>query len=170
MPKALDYATVITQSLDELEELERKYRSSKVYPRIQMLRLLKNEQVRSQGQCAKFLGFSKAQIENWWSSYKREGLSGILDVSSPPSRPSQLSQDAWIGLENQLETGCIGTLEDARHYLNTVWGTQYQSIHGVRWHFVRMKVKLKTGRPRHRKADPQAQEVFKKLPKRYANR
>lgn len=93
----------------------------------------------------------------------------MLKTPQYRGKSSQISPEAWEGLQTQLEAGRIATLEQARQYLNTQWGTHYQSVNGIHWQFKRFKVKLKIGRPRHRGADPEAQAVFKKFPKRYAN-
>lgn len=166
----LDYRVTIQEPLDELEQLERQYRGSKVGPRVQMLRLLKSGQAKTQPDCARLLGFSLSGIESWWQTYKRDGLSALLEMPHYAGKPSQITQQAWEALKAKMEAGEIATLEQARQYLNQQWGTHYQSVNGIHWQFKRFKVKLKTGRPRHRRAEPQAQADFKKLSKRYAER
>lgn len=167
MAGRLDYPKEIQESLEELTVLEKEYRGTKVYPRIEMLRFLKTGEASSQGHCAKLLGFCKAQVENWWSRYKKEGVNALLQIPEYPGRPCQIPAEAWLDFEKELESGNVVSLDNAREYLNNQWGTTYKSISSIHWQFKLMKIKLKTGRPRHRKADSEAQAVFKKLPNRY---
>ena len=61
-----------------------------------------------------------------------------------------------------MRAGRIGTLEEARRYLAERHGVAYASLNGVWWQLRKHKIKLKTGRRRHRKADPAAQEAFQR--------
>jgi len=63
-------------------------------------------------------------------------------------------------LRGALEAGRIGGQEEARRSLAQTWGVQYRSIHGVSYQFKRRKVKWKTGRRPHTKADAEAQAAL----------
>lgn len=90
----------------------------------------------------------------------------MLRVQSPPGKVSRTPPEAWAGLEEQCRQGKIACMEDARRYLKDQWQIEYPSINGVWWLFKTHKIKLKTGRRRHQKADEQAQEAFKQTSKR----
>ncbi len=89
------------------------------------------------------------------------GLAVLIRVYHPAGKPAQLTEEAWAGLQVELEAGRIGGQEEARRYLAETWGVQYQSIHGISYQFKRRKVKWKTGRRRHANADAAAQAAFK---------
>ncbi len=71
-----------------------------------------------------------------------------------------LTEEAWAGLQVEVEAGRIGGQEEARRYLAETWSVQYKSIHGISYQFKQRKVKWKTGRRRHAKADAAAQAAF----------
>jgi transposase len=81
-------------------------------------------------------------------------------------RQEFVSEEAWEELEEVMKEGRIATYAQARDFL-AKRGVEYASADSVGQLFRRRKVKLKTGRPRHEKADTEEQEAFKKsLPRR----
>ena len=126
-----DYPNLITESIAELWALERQHRGRRTVSRIRMLRLLKSGAVRSQQQAAEMLGYSETQLGRWWQCYEEQGLPGLLVIAKPSGKPSQITPDAWAGLQAELEKGRIGGLEDARQYLQDQWGVRYESLSGL---------------------------------------
>lgn len=160
--RRVNYPVVIVESEAELTIAERKLRGSCLAMRVRMLRLLKSGQCPTLNACEPLLGYSHAQLDRWWALYKAEGLSALIQVKDyRRGRHARITEPAWQGLEKELEAGQIRTLEDARSYLVHDWGIEY-SVNGISYHFQKHRVRLKTGRPRHRKANPQQQEAFKK--------
>ncbi|MDQ5828474.1 MAG: winged helix-turn-helix domain-containing protein, partial [Actinomycetota bacterium] len=81
-------------------------------------------------------------------------------------RQEFVTEKAWEELEVVMKEGRIATYAQARDFL-AKRGVEYASADSVGQLFRRRKVKLKTGRPRHEKADTEEQEAFKKsLPRR----
>ena len=158
----VNYSEAIQESEEELKQLEKQHRGRQAYPRIQMLRLLKSGKVKNQPACAEELGYSQSSIERWCKIYRDLALSGLLQVSKDGGRPSRLTPEAWEGLQQELELGKIRRLQDAVDYLKNTHGVVYQSTEGVRYLFTKFRVKLKTGRPRHRRKDEAAGLLFKK--------
>lgn len=72
-----------------------------------------------------------------------------------------VGEEAWEELEEAMKKGSIATYEHARAFL-AERGIEYASADSVGGLFRRRKAKLKTGRPRHEKADAEEQEAFKK--------
>ena len=64
-------------------------------------------------------------------------------------------------LQEAMKNGEIATISQAHEFLSER-GIEYSRPDGVGQLLRRRKVKLKTGRPRHEKADPKEQEAFKK--------
>jgi len=126
-----------------------------------MLRLLKSGEATTVPHVATLVGYSPRQIQRWWQAYRTAGLAGLTRVYRPAGKPARLTEDAWAGLQGELEAGRIGGQEEARRYLEERWGVQYQTMHGISYQFKKRKVKWKTGRRRHAKADPAAQAAFR---------
>ena len=72
-----------------------------------------------------------------------------------------MSEAAWRALNEALLAGDIATYAQARR-LVAEHGVIYKDDSSVLKLFKRHKIKAKTGRPRHEKADEEAQAEFKK--------
>lgn len=156
-----DYSTAITQSVDDLRTAEQQVRGERVAPRARMLVLLKTGAAPTLASCAALLGYSPRSVARWWATYGQGGLAALLKQRPRRGRSPRLTGDARAGLEAVMATGAIATLRDAQRYLAEEWGIVYGSLNGV-WHQLRKhKIKKKTGRRRHRRADPAAQAAFK---------
>jgi transposase len=77
-------------------------------------------------------------------------------------RQEFVSEKAWEELEKVMKEGRIATYAQARDFL-AERGVEYASADSVGGLFRRRKVKPKTGRPRHEKADTEDQEALKKV-------
>jgi len=155
------YPQAITETIEELRDCEQRVRGTAAAPRVQMLRLLKRGEATSVPQVATLVGYSPRQIQRWWQIYRTAGLTALERVYHPAGKPAQLTEEAWAGLQVELEAGRIGGQEAARRYLAETWDIHYRSIHGISYQFKRRKVKWKAGRRRHAKADAAAQAAFK---------
>jgi len=119
------------------------------------------------GVVAEILDVAAETVWRWAKAYQKEGLEGLYPKARAP-KPSKLTQAQKaevLGWLDECKTAkgerIHWTLERLRHALmeefrvslclNTIWV----------W-LRRENRKLKVPRPRHRKADPQAQEAFKK--------
>ena len=163
----IDYPNVITESPELLHELEKRHRYTHLFQRVRMLRLLKSGECSNLGEAADALGYSQRQCQRWWGAYTEGGLDELL-VSRVDERGRQefVTEKAWEELEVVMKEGRIATYAQARDFL-AKRGVEYASADSVGQLFRRRKVKLKTGRPRHEKADTEEQEAFKKsLPRR----
>jgi transposase len=127
-----------------------------------MLRLLKTQTAPSQARLAAELGYSERQLHRWWTSYRRGGLSALLQREGPcGGPPCRLTVEARQALEAEMAAGRIARLEDARRFLASRCGITYRSVSRLSRLFKRYRMRPKTGR-RHRDADPAAQAAFKK--------
>lgn len=154
------YPDVIAEGEDDLAAAERRLRGRPSAARARMLRLLKGGAAPTLGACAALVGYSPRQLARWWQRYRARGLAGLLEEKPRPGKTSRLTPAALAGLEGQMRAGAIATLEDARRYLAERHGVEYASLNGVWWQLRRHRIKLKTGRRRHRKADAAAQAAF----------
>jgi transposase len=161
MPKIL-YPQVITEDPQELEKLEKHHRYSHLFQRVRMIRLLKSGACRNLGEAADALGYSWRQCQRWFASYRDGGLEELLKSRvGERGRQELVTPAAFEELEEAMKKGEIATVGQAHEFLSER-GIEYSHPDGVGQLLRRRKVKLKTGRPRHEKADPQEQEAFKK--------
>jgi transposase len=166
MPQ-INYPRVIAEDQEELNKLEKRHRYSHLFHRVKMLRLLKSGGCSNLGEAAKALGYSRRQCQRWFLTYKQEGLEKLLVSRVHERGPTELVTDeAFEELEEAMKRGEIDTIVQAHRFLSER-GVHYAHPESVGGLLRRRKVKLKTGRPRHEKADTEEQEAFKKsLPRR----
>jgi transposase len=158
----IDYPRVIEEDPEELQKLEKRHRYSHLFHRVRMLRLLKSEECSNLGEAAETLGYSRRQCQRWFITYREEGLEELLVSRVHERGPTEIvTQGAFQELEEAMKRGEIATVAQAHRFLSQM-GVHYAHPESVGGLLRRRKVKLKTGRPRHEKADEQEQEAFKK--------
>ena len=148
------YPQVITEELDDLEELEKGHRYSNLFQRLRMLRLLKSEECSNLGEAALALGYSWRQCQRWFASYQKGGIEELLKSRvHERGRQELVTPEALEDLKQTMKTGEIATISQADEFLRERHGIEYAHPDGVGQLLRRHKIKLKTGRPR-RRAEP----------------
>ena len=158
----IKYAKAIQESEEELTSLEQSLRGQKAADRVRVLRLLKSGTVKSLKDCAPMVGYSVSQLTRWWERYRADGLAEVLKGHKPAGKTSRLTPEACQGLLQAMRAGHITTMQDARNYLEREWGISYKNGKSLWWLFKKHRVKWKTGRRRHQKANAEQQAAFKK--------
>ena len=158
----INYPKAIGESEEDLMSLEQRLRGQKAADRVRMLRLLKSATVKSLKDCAPMVGYSVIQLTRWWERYRQAGLAELLKQHKPVGMASRMTAEAWAGLLAQMRAGHIATMQDARNYLERQWGIRYKNGKSLWWLFKKHRVKWKTGRRRHKKANAELQAAFKK--------
>jgi transposase len=158
----INYPKTIGESEADLRELEQHLRGQKAADRVRLLRLLKSGTVKSLKDCAPLLGYSLIQVTRWWERYRTEGLAELVKQQKPVGQPGKVTAEAWEGLMAAMRKGDMATMEDARDYLEREWGIRYKNGKSLWWLFKKYRVKWKTGRRRHKKANAEHQAAFKK--------
>lgn len=161
MPR-IRYPSAIRESEEELLALERDLRGQPTQPRVQLLRLLKTGQARTLVLAAPLVGYGERTVNRWWKTYQTAGLERLLVQRPRPGKRSQVTEAIWTDLEAAMTRGEIATLKDAQRFLAEQHDIHYQSLGGVWWLLRQHKARLKTGRRRHRQADPAAQTDYKR--------
>jgi transposase len=158
----INYGAQIPQSPTALLALEKRLRGHPRADRVKLLRLLKTQTVRSLRAAAPVLGYSERQLQRWWATSTTRGLAALVRWQPRPGRQEQVSPEAWAALAPEMRAGRVSRLKEAQRYLREHWRIDYQSLNGLSQLFKRHKTKLKTGRRRHRQANPAAQAAFNK--------
>jgi transposase len=161
MPR-IHYPSAIRESVEELTALERDLRGQPTEARVRLLRVLKTGQARTLVLAAPLIGYGERTVNRWWQRYQTGGIDQLLEHHPRPGKRSQVTDAAWTGLEAAMARGEIATLKDAQRVLAEQYGIHYQSLGGVWWMLRQRKVRLKTGRRRHRQADTTAQTEYKR--------
>lgn len=153
----------IKESLTKLQRFERRYRNQPQELRIKALRLIKEHANWTNEQVGNLLGRSKVTVQRWWNSYQRRGLKGLLDIGKAGGkRPSRLDPIPLGQLQKRLQEEGFLDLKEAQRYLADELGVHY-SYSGVRYLIrIKLKSKLKTGRPKAKGQDAVAVAEFKK--------
>jgi transposase len=160
--RKVDYVKEISESELELLELEQRLRGKRTAVRVLMLRLLKSERISTLTETAPIVGYCLRQLQNWWALYRNQGMKGLMEIKSHQGKASKLTEEAFAGLEAEMKAGKIATLKDAQSYLSRDWKIVYRSLNGVWLQLHKRRAKPKTGRRRHRRANAERQEAFKK--------
>lgn len=156
------YSQQITEDVADLKSREKEPFAKGIADRVRFLRLLKDERAAELTEVAEVLGYHLRTNQRWWQQYRDGGIAALLP--GPPRRGAseRITPEAWAGLCGEMEGGRIGSLHEAQVYLRDRWSIDY-GIDAISKLFQRRKTKLKTGRPRHRKAaSPAVQAAFKK--------
>ena len=162
MPK-IHYTRVIEEDTQQLKELEKRHRYTHLFQRVRMLRLLKSGTCTNLGEGAQALGYSWRQCQRWLASYREGGLEELLKSRvGERGRQELVTPEALEDLEGAMKRGEIATISQADEFLQERHGIEYAHPDGVGQLLRRHKVKKKTGRPRHEKADLKEREAFKK--------
>ena len=158
----IKYGQAIKESEEELSQREQSLRGQKGADRVRRLPLLKSEKVTSLKDAAPLVGYSLAQVTRWWERYRTVGLAELLKQPKATGKPSRLTAEAWEGLMAAMRAGEIATMQDARNYWQQQWGISYQNGKSLWWLFKKHRVKWKTGRRQHQKANVEQQKAFQK--------
>lgn len=100
----MDYSSPITQSPDELRQLEAQQQRVHQRDRIRFLRLLKEGAATSQQQAGQLIGLALRQSQRLWQTYLSTGIKGLLQPTYQPAfgklSAYQLGQfQAWLRLD-----------------------------------------------------------------------
>lgn len=157
--KNRDYPQLIQESLSQLQALEKKQTNARLRLRVQLLRLLKSQQVTQILQAAQLLGISSKHAYQLWQRYLHKGLLGYLTLDYKPRQARLKGADLQKFLK-QAQTGFDSQLE-ARDYLQQEFDVSY-SQQGISALFQRLKIKAKVPRPSNVQANKEAQASYKK--------
>lgn len=156
----MNYAEIITEEVEELQQLLKQQKAVRYEKRVRFLYLLKTAQAKTQKAAGEQVGWKLRQSQKIWQQYREAGLAAVLEKPRKDSL-GNLSSLEIVRLLRYLSEFGFGTLEEAQSYIAASFGASY-TIGGVSWLFKRLKVKLKTARPSNVKKDERRVETYKK--------
>lgn len=157
----------IKESSDTLQQLQHRYHNQPQEIRLLALRLMKEMPSLPLANIAKMVGRSHPTLQRWWREYKEGGLEKFLEVKKGGGkRPIRIGEEGLQTLQQKLKEDGFLVLKEAKSFLKERYGVNY-SLSGV-WYLLRLKLKakLKTGRPRSVRQDPEKVKEFKKRAER----
>lgn len=158
---------ITTKVLEDLSDLEKKYRSSTTAlrrDRLKMLILLKKSNYVYRKALSEKLGRRQATIGDWLRLYETQGLSGFLHIKSGGNNTPTISEEAKVFIESKL-TDSKTTITSYKELQAIIKEDLNEEIPytALYTHCRRkLKAKLKVSRKSHYKKDPTAEAVFKK--------
>ena len=153
-------------SLEELQRLVRQQREARLLLRVQIIWLAKQGQTAPQ--IAGLLSVSRRLVQGWVHRYNAQGLDGLADRRRGGNQrrlsdaQEQQIQD-YLDQQAQDPHAGVRRAEDLRQWIQQQFGKLY-SLPGLYNLLHRLGYSCLMPRPRHLKADPAAQEAFKKKP------
>jgi transposase len=152
-------------SLDELKALAAKESDKRAFVRLRVV-VLAREGGTAEA-IAGALGISRRAVQRWVARYNAEGVDGLVDRARP-GQPKHLADDSVERFRQRIEAGptdddgvCSLRGTDIQAILQREFGVVH-SLSGVYALLHRLGYSCLDPRPRHRKADQEAQDDFKK--------
>jgi transposase len=139
----------------------------KGYAKIRLLAMHHLQRGLSTEEVAKIVGYPRQTIWEWIQWYEKGGLPRLQSRPHNRGRQAMLTPDQEASLKDEvvkLQEARLGgriTGKDINQHIENLWGIHFAkgSIYTV---LKRLDLVWITGRSRHPKSDPKAQEVFKK--------
>jgi transposase len=159
--RKLLFPTLINESLAELRDRERKESVARLRIRVQMLRLLKTQEVASIKAASRYVGLTAKRGYELWNLYREQGFDALLRLNYKPRRAKLSAEQQAVLVERASDGQGFGSQQEVREFLERQFNVSYTQA-GVCLLFQRLKIKAKEPRPENEKADKAAQAEYKK--------
>ena len=150
---------------DELKELFRKEKDSKMASRIRAVYL--GLMGKTAPEIATLLGYSRRTIQKWVAAYNQKGLEGLQDRQGRGNQ-CKLNPDQLQWLRQRIEQGplpedgvCVFGGKEIQQIIQKQFDVTY-SLNGIYQLLHRLGYSYVSSRPEHPKGDPEARQSFKK--------
>lgn len=107
----------------QLLDAEKKYKSAKVYRRIQAFKMLHNGHLNKE--VAEFFSVDINTISDWIAVYRKGGIESLLSFDYK-GRPQKLSDEQISQLRNEANKGSFATSKDIRQYIKDNFGMEFR--------------------------------------------
>ncbi len=141
----MKYDELISESLEELSEIEKKQRLVQFEKRVQYLIWLKSGEARTQKEAVIKVGWKLRQAQKIWQIYRERGLEAVLEKTDQRGF-GKLSSVEIGRLNGYLREFGARSLAEIQRYIREAFGVDY-TIGGLSDLCIRLRVKLKTARP-----------------------
>jgi transposase len=159
--RKLDFPLLIVETVDELRKREKLEQDARLRLRVQLLRLLKSQEVVSIKEASRVCGITSKHGYDLWKKYQNEGLSRYVRLNWKPRRSKLSAEQQSKLLERAGTDNGFGSQAEARRFLEDEFVVSYTQG-GVSLLFSRLKIKAKVPRPRNKKAVVEEQTAYKK--------
>lgn len=156
----MNYASLITETADELMIIEKAQKLAAKQNRVRFLRFLKTGTATTQEQSGQMVGWKLRYSQSVWQSYREKGL-GTLMERSERWYFGKLSSAQLARLQNYLAQFGAMDLSEVRRFIEQSFGVDY-TIGGVSSLCRRLQIKLKGARPSNIKQDAEKVAADKK--------
>lgn len=156
----MNYAELITETVDELKQLEQEQKLVQFQKRISFLLALKTQAAGTQEKAGEQVGWKLRNTQNVWKLYR---TGGIREILRKPQRWGfgKLSSQEIARLQKHLAQFGAADLREVQTICEAQFNVYY-TIGGVSALCARLKIKLKTARPSNAKKDAALAETYKK--------
>lgn len=141
----MKYVGLISESLEDLRQIERQQKLVQFEKRVRFLILLKTGEANTQKEAGSKVGWKLRQSQKIWQIYRERGLKGVLEKADKRGF-GKLSSVEISQLNGYLREFGAQSLAEIRQYLKDAFGVQY-TIGGLSDLCIRLRVKLKRARP-----------------------
>ncbi len=119
----LDRIKLSPEEYKQLLNAEKKYKSAKVYRRIQAFKMLHNGHLNKE--VAEFFSVDINTISDWISIYRDGGVEALFSFDYK-GRPQKLNDDQISQLRNEANMGSFSTSKDIRQYIMNNYGMEFR--------------------------------------------
>ena len=150
------------EEADQLYKLYRQERNVYRRDRLHVLWLIRTGKTLTEASA--LVGVPYSTIKRWVEWYREGGLGKVLQHIYGHGRGGvrcYLTADQQAALRAQADQGAFRTAQEAQQWIAQQWGIIYRRK-GIYALFERLKITWKVPRRQSDKADPQAQEAWKK--------
>jgi transposase len=145
---------------EALREQYRKEQDGEVRTRLHGMWLLCSG--RPLAEVAQTIGVHSRTVQRWVGWYRHGGLTEVRTRrGGGHGQPSFLTEEQEAAVAAQAAQGAFRTAAEARQWVAEQFGVHYRPA-GIYGLLYRVECRPKVPRPVHSKADPQAQEAWKK--------
>ena len=153
-------------SPQQLQRLAHRQTDARLWRRARIIRLAQDGQTAVQ--IGRALGLSRRQVQHWVYRYNAHGWEGLADRPRGGNRrrlTDAQEQQIQDYLDQQAADPPAGVRRaaDLQAWIQQHWGVLY-SLPGLYNLLHRLGYSCLMPRPRHHKADPEAQQAFRKTP------
>jgi transposase len=159
--RKLDFSALIIETVDELRKREKQEKDARKRLRIQLLRLLKSQEISSIKEACQICGITPKHGYNLWLKYRDKGLENYLQMDWKPRQSKLSAEQQRKLLERASRDNGFGSQDEARRFLQDEFNVCYTQG-GISLLFSRLKIKAKEPRPQNKKASVEEQREYKK--------